>query len=266
MATGSTWSELPGDLMCLAVDTGKIMWQKNYPTEYDVGIPIWGFSSSPIVYGDLLIAIVGGEPDALVVAFDKKTGAEKWRSLEASSEPGYSHPVLTNIHGREQVIIWHPQGIAGVAPKDGEVLWTYKYESKAGMSVATPQVVENRIFVSQFYGGSLMLELKEDDGKIKPVEVWKVAGTSEMPDDTSALHSLIHNSDLRGGHHLRVDSYGELRALEAGTGERLWTDKSMVREGRWGSAFLVENGDRGSFSTTRASSFSRASIGRPTRS
>ena len=58
------------------------------------------------------------------------------------------------------------------------------------------------------------------------------------------MHSLITTPVFEGDTVYGIDSYGELRALDARTGERLWTDSTMARQGRWGSAFVVEQGDR----------------------
>ena len=46
-------------------------------------------TGAPLVDGDRLICLVGGEPEAKVVAFDKMTGKEIWRALPSTSEPGY---------------------------------------------------------------------------------------------------------------------------------------------------------------------------------
>ena len=63
-----------GRLFCLDVETGGLIWSKDYVADYDTSIPTWGIASAPLVDGDKLITVVGGEPDALIVAFDKRTG------------------------------------------------------------------------------------------------------------------------------------------------------------------------------------------------
>ena len=83
-----------GVLSCLDVETGELLWRKRYIEDYDTSVPTWGIASAPLVDGDRLITIVGGEPDALVMAFDKRTGDEIWRSLPVTSEMGYAHPVI----------------------------------------------------------------------------------------------------------------------------------------------------------------------------
>src|SRR5207247_1501985 len=82
----------PGDLLCLDSKTGEVLWKKNYLTDYHARTEQWpawwGFSSPPLVDGDRLICLVGGYPDAGVVAFDKRTGKELWRSVSGEFAPG----------------------------------------------------------------------------------------------------------------------------------------------------------------------------------
>ena len=68
-----------GRLFCFDVETGDILWQKDYIAEYDTSVPVWGIVSAPLVDGERLITVVGGEPDALVIAFDKHTGRSSTR-------------------------------------------------------------------------------------------------------------------------------------------------------------------------------------------
>ena len=91
-----------GRLFCLNVGTGKVLWEKDFVEAYDTSVPIWGTTSSPLVDGERIIAVVGGKPDAMVVAFDKYTGAEIWRSIETVGEMGYSHPVIYHAGGVRQ--------------------------------------------------------------------------------------------------------------------------------------------------------------------
>ena len=73
-----------GNLLALNVKDGSIAWQKNFVDDFDATIPSWGATGAPLVDGDRLITLVGGEPDAKVVAFDKRTGAELWRALSGT--------------------------------------------------------------------------------------------------------------------------------------------------------------------------------------
>ena len=86
-----------GNLHALDALTGKVLWEKNFKTDYGAPTPIWGFSSHPLVEGDLVICMVGGE-GSVVVAFDRRTGKEVWRALSAS-EPGYAPPSILETAG-----------------------------------------------------------------------------------------------------------------------------------------------------------------------
>ena len=231
-----------GSLLCLDVQTGEVLWQKDYRSDYDSYVPTWGISSSPLVEGDLLIAIVGGEPGALVVAFDKRTGEEIWRALDVVGEMGYGQPVVYEAGGVRQLIVWHPGALVSLNPQSGEVYWEEPWEAGAGMSVATPVKSGNYLFVTQFYNGPMMMSLNQDWPTA--TMLWKRSSRRELPGDTEGLHSLITTPVMTGDYIYGVGSYGELRGLDARTGERLWMSDEMTAQARWGTAFMVKNGDR----------------------
>jgi len=111
-----------GQLWCLDVETGAVIWHRNFVTEYDAGLPPWGTPSAPLVDGDQLITVVGGEPDALVVSFNKHTGAEIWRALPAVGGSS-SHPIIYEAGGVRQLIIWHTRALVSLDPSTGETYW-----------------------------------------------------------------------------------------------------------------------------------------------
>ena len=88
-----------GMILCLDTDTGEVVWQINSMEEYGTYVPVWGVSSSALVDGDTLICIVGGEPGAKVMAFDKATGTEIWRALSSDWEMGYAQPIIYEAGG-----------------------------------------------------------------------------------------------------------------------------------------------------------------------
>ena len=81
-----------GQLFCLNALDGKVIWQKDLPKEYQFPVPLWGFAGHPLVDGQRLICLVGGQ-GSVAVAFDKDTGKELWRALSAK-EPGYAPPMI----------------------------------------------------------------------------------------------------------------------------------------------------------------------------
>ena len=231
-----------GDLYCLAVETGEVIWEKHYLTDYDSFVPTWGVASSPIVDGDRLITVVGGEPGGLIMAFDKETGAEVWRALDVVGEMGYGQPIIIEAGGARQLIVWHAAALVSLNPETGELYWEEVWDARSGMSVATPVWSGNYLLVTQFYLGSMMMQLDQD--RPGATMLWRGQSRSEMPDQTDGLHALITTPLIEGEHIYGVGSYGELRGLNARTGERVWVSDQMTAQARWGSAFMVKQGDR----------------------
>ena len=235
-----------GNLYCLDADQGTVVWSSDLNAEYKIQVrdrdanrmPIWGMACSPLIYGDLVILQIGAK-DASVVAWDKKTGKEVWRAL---SDPGqYSSPVLTRQAGKDVLVCWTGAGVAGIAPQTGEVFWREEFRPKnMPIGCASPVILQDRLFLTSFYDGSLMLRLLPQQTKVE--QVWKLQGPSER--DTRALHSIISTPIMIGDHIYGVDSYGELRCLHADTGERIWEDLTAVPKARWSTIHFVQNGDK----------------------
>lgn len=233
-----------GHLLCLKADSGKLVWSKFFQKDYGrEQTPVWGYSSNPLLDGDRLICLVGGEGTA-VVAFDKKTGKELWRALDSSGEhaSGYSSPIIIEAGGRRQLIVWHPTAISGLDPETGKVFWSVPFTSQSGLSVATPRIHGDLLFISAFYNGSLLLKLDQKTPTV--TEVWRRHGKNER--QTDALHCLISTPVIDQDHIYGVCSYGELRCLDLKTGDRLWStfEATSGRSARWGTAFLVKQDDR----------------------
>jgi len=230
-----------GDLLCLRFEDGEVVWRVNAQRDFDATLPTWGFTSAPLVVDDMLIALIGGSPDAKVVAFDKLTGDELWRSISGESEPGYAPPILIEAGGRRQVIQWTPQALHSLAPETGKVLWEQPFDLQAGLAVATPVFSEYGLLVSSFYNGSRMYRLDSDEPDAELI--WK--GDSDSEINTDGLHSLVTTPVVDDGYVYGVGSYGALRALDARTGERIWSTHELTREdARWASAQIVRHGDR----------------------
>ena len=104
---------------------GNVAWKKDFVSEYQSAVPGWGLASAPLVEGRLLIAVVGGQPDACLVAFDKYTGREVWRAL--SDRAGYSAPIVLEAGGVRQLVFWSPQALNSLDPDTGKEYWRISF-------------------------------------------------------------------------------------------------------------------------------------------
>ena len=234
-----------GTLSALRVDTGELLWRRNYSEDYGVdrmqwGFD-WGFASAPLVDGERLICFVGGQPDARVVAFDKLTGEEIWRALPSDEDLGVAQPIIVEAGGARQLIVWNPEEVASLDPVTGEIYWRQPYIVGGAMTVAVPVQLGAQLFFTTFYDGPMMLALNQD--RPDATVAWKGRSNSEIR--TDGLHAVLATPIIDGGYIYGIGSYGQLRGLNAATGERLWeTQEATVERRRWASGYLVRNGDR----------------------
>jgi outer membrane protein assembly factor BamB len=235
-----------GKLLCLDAGKGDVIWSKDFVADYKAPVPLWGFAASPLIDGDKLICLVGGN-DHIVVAFDKYSGAEKWHALsfnKRDTQIGYCPPVVYTIGGKRQVIIWHPESVNGLNPETGEVYWSQPCPARANLSVSMPRQAGDLLFLTAFYDGGMMLKFEGS----KPSVLWRSQVKSEMADRTDTLNSIIPTPFLRDGYIYGVCSYGELRCLRAGDGKRVWMSLKATEvpdeSVRWANAFLIAQGDR----------------------
>jgi outer membrane protein assembly factor BamB len=229
-----------GHLFCFDAASGEIHWQKHLPTDFGTELPQWGMAGAPLVDGEQVIILAGGKPGALVVGLDKHSGEERWRALDGK-EPGYCAPMIMEIGGRRQLIVWHPAAVASLNPANGAVLWEVPFDVQAGMTISTPRTVGNRLFVTSFYSGPLMIDLGSDG--TKPDVLWRTARSStEIKNNT--LHAVMCTPIVSDDYVYGVGSYGEMRCLDAHTGETKWETRDPTGEGRWWNAFLIPHEDR----------------------
>ena len=240
--TGST-----GRIFCLNAETGAVIWDKDTVAEYDTNIPVWGTSSAPLVDGDRVIFLIGGEPDALVMAFDKHTGEEVWRALESRTEMGYTQPLIIQAGGARQLIVWHPRGLSSLNPETGELYWEEEFTGRANMTVADAVKSGSYLFVSGFYSGSLMMRLDLD--RPAATALWKGKNNRVLENgievaETSGLHSVMTTPLVVGDYIYGIGSHGQVRGLLAETGERVWEAEGLTTRNRWGSAYFIKHEDR----------------------
>jgi outer membrane protein assembly factor BamB len=217
-------------LFCLEAGTGELLWRKDLAKEYQIDETTALFAS-PLIDSERLIVFVGGKPDAGVVAFDKNTGRESWRSLNEST--AHSSPIIITAGGSRQLIVWTLQSVTSLDPKTGKPFWRESFPTGSSSVVSTPVVSDERLLI-----GGLMLRLNAD--KPGAAVVW--------PETRSPSRSILSSTStalLQGGHVFSANSSGNLVCLDAATGKQVWeTDKvTNLKAGMSSSIHLTVNGD-----------------------
>ena len=211
-----------GQLHCLELETGTVIWKRDLRKDYRVSQDFFGTASTPLVEGPLLIMNVGGPGGPCVVGFDKATGREVWR---AGTEwgPSYASPVPAVVHGKRRVFVFAggessppSGGLMSIDPADGRVDFVFPWRSRAHESVnaSCPVVFDNKVFVSASYrtGGALVGIGPDFSHRL----LWS---TQEF-----ALHfnTPIHKDGYLYGFDGRNEPDASLACVEASSGKVVW--------------------------------------------
>ena len=237
-----------GNLICFRTETGEVVWQKNLPETYSAKPPLWGYSSHPLVDGDQLIVPTGGDGSGLV-AFDKRTGEELWKSV-TTRDVAYAPLVIYEPTGApRQLIFWHADGVTSLDPANGEEYWTVKFPEEVNpsqTSIATPRIVGNQLLISEFYKGSLLLQIDSNPPGVS--ERWRSYTNDQR--HQSSLNSMMTTPFIKDGHFYGVGyvgrGIGTLRCFELDSGDMKWSKDDWMESKPvvFATTFLVENEGR----------------------
>jgi len=192
-----------GDLYCLDINTHKPVWTKNIWTDFGGDrLPIWAITQCPLVHDNLLI-VLSQAPDAGAVAYDKLTGAIKWKTPYLGNE-SYASPSVAKIDGQDHIVMvissTNPIGhrelpqtlgrVVGIEPHTGKILWEY---DKWRCHISVPSAVDagdNKVLVVGGYElGATMIKVgKKADGGYGATELFT---TEEFGDQTKP--PILHN-------------------------------------------------------------------------
>ena len=200
-----------GKLACLDLKSGKLIWERDTAKDWNVPEAFFGVGSTPILEGDRLIVMLGGQPNSGVVALDAATGKTLWESVGKSTWQGvitagwrreepyqwtgieksasYASPVAATIHGRRHILCVMRQGLVSVNPTNGEVNFSHWFQSLASDSVNAmgPIVQNDLVLISAAYYriGAELLRVRPDGKSIE--QVWRQP--AQIPNSLPAIRA-----------------------------------------------------------------------------
>ncbi len=227
-----------GDLFCMDVDDGSVIWSKSLKDEYKVETPMWGFTAHPLIVGDLLYVLVGGTGQ-VAVALNKNTGKEVWKAL-SNKLAGYCPPTLIEHGGQSQLVIWHPESINGLDPNTGKVHWTVSLKPSYSMSVTAPRLSGDKLFASGIGSAGALITLNADDQTAEVAWRGKPKTAVYCCNSTPFIEDgVIYGNDCQ---------VGNLVAVDIKDGRRLWETfkptSGGTRRASHGTAYIVKHDDR----------------------
>ena len=201
--------------------TGTRQWSRDLLEGSSGALRACGYSSSPLAYKNTIITTAGG-PRRGVLALDAATGAIVWQSQDYQN--GYSSPILVDLDGRPEVIVFTYGEIAGLDPETGALEWSRAHAADQGVNVTTPIWGDDHLlFVSSAYnGGSRMLKLARAGGGVTVEEVWSNKRVRVHFGNAVRLGARIYASNGDFGS-------APFAAIDVATGDMPWRDRSVSR-------------------------------------
>lgn len=217
-----------GEFKCLDVETGKLLWRKNFVTDYGAlfygetkdllanGASRHGNNGSPILLGNNIIIQAGGTNGASVVSLRQTDGKENWRA--ENDQAGYAGALVTRIAGVNQAIFFTAHGVIGLNPDDGKLLWRFPIETKFARHVTAPTVVDDIVMVSSHMHGVFGIRISKDGKGLKAEQAWL--------NKNAAINFAC--PVMAGEHLYGVGPAKNIICLNAKTGEITWSKDGLI--------------------------------------
>jgi outer membrane protein assembly factor BamB len=160
-----------GDLACLEIASGKIVWTKSLRADFGGQPDTWAYSESPLIDGDVLVCTPGGA-EAMLVALNKKTGDVLWKSALPDDHASYASAIVVEVGGVKEYVQFLQKGVVGVEAKTGRFLWRYEQTSQ-GVNIFTPVFHDGCVYTAGVYsvpaGGLVRLRAGQGGIQADPV-------------------------------------------------------------------------------------------------
>jgi outer membrane protein assembly factor BamB len=213
-----------GTLSCLDAATGKKIWRKD---DFAGKWPRFYTASSPLVTDGLCIAVLGGDSEGGIVAYDLATGDQKWKWTGDGA--AYASPTLLTVEGTKMVVTLTAKNLVGLAVADGKLLWEQPFAGeRMAYNAATPIVDGQTVIYSGSGRGTKAVKIEKTADGFAAKELWS------NPDNGVQFNSPV----LKDGRIYGVSAKGTLFCLDAKDGKTLWTTELGGR----GFASVVDAG------------------------
>ena len=203
-----------GELVCLKVEDGKPVWNRNILTEFEGENITWGLAESIRIDGDRLYCAPGGKK-ASFVALNKRTGAVIWTTPSLEEKTSYGSPIIFEHGGLRIIVTTYAKGIFGINAANGALLFQFRHEHSNDINCGPPIYNDGHLFFSnntfeqdgRTGQGAVMLKLSVVGGKVSLDEVWRNRNFDHLHGSALLLDGFLYgtSSEYRGGVFMCVD-------------------------------------------------------------
>lgn len=202
----------PGKIVVAAYDfNGKLNWK----TEVGDFLSAHGFSTCPVLFKDLVIINGDHDGNGYIVALDRKTGEERWRTARENNTRSYVTPIIREIEGRTQMILSGSLSVASYDPDNGKQHWFINGPTE--QFVASMVYNGEHLFITGGYPERHILAIRPDgQGDVTDTHItWR----------TTRGAAYVPAPIIAGPYLLVVADSGIASCFEANTGKRLWMER-----------------------------------------
>src|SRR5438132_1329002 len=191
-----------GDLRCVNLVNGKVIWERHLPREFKARLPTWGMCSTPLVVDELII-VNPGATNASLAALDCATGRTRWTTPGLPA--AYSAFICGDFGGRRQIVGYDQRSLGGWDVKSGKRLWQLVPPKEGDFNVPTPIAADGGVIVTTENNGTRLYRFDES-GRIIPkpaAEFADLSPTTATPVVTCGrifvAHQGLHCLDAQQG-------------------------------------------------------------------
>jgi len=208
-----------GDIAALKTADGSVVWKKSMRSDFGGAPGTWAYSESPLIDGNTLVCTPGGG-QATVVALNKKSGDVIWKAaLPEGDKAAYASAIIVTTGGIKQYVQFLQNGLVGLDPSSGKMLWRYERTAKGSpANIPTPVADGGMIYSAASRTGGGLIKLKANDGG--GFEVEQVYYGKKLP--------LAIGGAIKLGDYLYGSAADALVCVEFATGQLNWEDRSIA--------------------------------------
>ncbi len=192
--------------------SGEIVWKTRLPYESQ-----HGNGGSPVVYNDLLIVSCDGSDSAFVVAFDKRTGKQRWRTMRRQPwDQAYSTPLVIRVGDRDELVSVGAYRAAAYDPATGKEIWRVSY-ADGFSNVPRPVFGHGLVYIATGFQEPSLLAVRVDGtGDVTKTHIaWTLRRGAPLTPSP-----LLVGDDL-----YIVNDGGIAQCLDAKTGQSHWIQR-----------------------------------------
>lgn len=216
-----------GILNCLDAASGRVKWSRDIAKDSGAALPMWGFSSTPLVIDDVVITYAGGKDDHGLLAYHTSDGTPAWQV--ATGLVSYSSPQPVDLDGEKQILLLSDLGLIGVSAASGKLAWQYEADGHGVWRATQPAMLgPSQVLFGSEDLGTICLDVEREEGDWKASRHWTSRAMKPAYNDFVLYDGIAYGFD--GGIFCAIDTK---------TGKRRW------RGGRYGHGQVLLLADQG---------------------